>query len=74
MEIALYDQEIEPWLERLATGGARLHAHVDLDIERFAGELPELQPEEKIQLLDLWSNPAVNRRYDRQRDFVLVTG
>jgi hypothetical protein len=74
MEIALYDLEMTPWLERLPNGVARLHTHVGVDIEGLASELSGLSEGEHSQLLELWSNPAATRNYLRTADFVLITG
>ena len=73
MELALHDETIEPFVEPLPGGLVRLHAHPDCDLDAFLNSQADFNPLIVDGLRELWSNPEIDRNFDRRENYVLVT-
>lgn len=73
MEIALHDDSIDPFVEKLPGGSVRLHAHAGLDLAEYLNSQNELPADVANGIRDLWFDPEVERNFDLRDGYVLVS-
>ena len=73
MEIALYAELDEPYLERLEHGRVRVHADINQTIEGLLDKFAELGSEQLEVLKELWVDAAKTRKFTNGGDYVLIS-
>jgi hypothetical protein len=73
VEVALHDEDIEPFLEIMDSGTVRIHGCVDSDLPRFLDSQMVLNDLQKSNFLRLWNAPDDERQFSRGPGFVLIT-
>lgn len=73
MEIALYTELEEPYLEFLDQGRVRVHADINQTIEGLLDKFADLSSDQLEVLKELWVDAAKNRKFTNGGDYVLIS-
>jgi hypothetical protein len=73
VEIALHDEEVDPFLEQMPSGALRIHGSIDADLQNFVENHPQASELQKQEFLKLWTAEEMHREFVREQGLVVIS-